>query len=103
MPKRQPDWYVESDGHGPYICEQRHGRIATIELESFRANGGSEDWKRATLMAAAPKLLQACLRVLHEVADDLADKDDEFLVSLPFTMAEIRQIAAAVKAASVTQ
>ena len=64
MSKGTPRWYVESDGRGPYICENRQGRIATIECESFKMNGGTEDWKRAKLMAAAPDLLQALMQLM---------------------------------------
>lgn len=51
-------WYVESDGAGPYVVESRVGRIATIELCGFMANGNADDWKRARLMAAAPAMMQ---------------------------------------------
>ena len=55
-------WYVEQDGHGPYVCAQRHGRVADVhdpEQRSFKTNGGSEAWANARLIAAAPDLLVA--------------------------------------------
>lgn len=58
------NWYVESDGAGPYICSQGVGRIATIDCESFSANGGREDWRIARLMRAAPRLRDACVKML---------------------------------------
>lgn len=65
MSMKHPVWYLESDSHGPYICEEGCGRIATIECESFAANGGREDWYRARLMRASP--------VLHEALEGLRD------------------------------
>ena len=65
--KRRSLWYVESDGGGPYIVEEKHGRVATIECESFKRNGGTNDWKRATLMAHAPIMMDDLLRLTAAV------------------------------------
>lgn len=45
--------YVESDGNGPYICANGHGRIATIECQAFCRNGGPQDWANAHLIVKA--------------------------------------------------
>jgi len=54
-------WYVESDNDARdlYVCEDRGGRVATIERQGFGAAKGV-DWKRARLIAAAPELLESC-------------------------------------------
>jgi len=67
-PQRTSDfWYVESDGGGPYICQNGEGLIATIACQSWKRNGGTIDWQRAHLMKAAPKLLEACKQLLVAV------------------------------------
>ena len=63
-------WYVESDGRGPYVCEERAGRVCTIENQAFARNGGRLDWQRARLIAAAPSLLEqleVCTAALENV------------------------------------
>lgn len=61
-------WYVESDGHGPYVCENGMGRVCSIEQAGFGRNGGKVDWDRAHLIAASPALLDSldeCIGVLE--------------------------------------
>jgi len=59
-------YYVEQDGNGPYICETGHGRVATIELRSFKTNGGSEDWKLARAIADALNGESQLLKALEQ-------------------------------------
>jgi len=60
-------FYIESDGRGPYICAHGHGRVATIECQSFKANGGPEDWANAHFIADACNSFDELYGVLNAV------------------------------------
>lgn len=57
-------WYVESDGHGPYVCADRQGRVCSIEPRGFKTNGSQEDWHNAHLISAAPKMFEVLQRAV---------------------------------------
>lgn len=72
------DWYVESDGHGPYVVAPNYGRVADVydpATTSFKANGSHETWSNAHLISAAPNMLAA----LEKVNDawNLAESDEK--------------------------
>jgi hypothetical protein len=64
---------VESDGRGPYIVAKNQGRVATIGCQSFKANGGREDWTTARFIARAcsahDELVEA-LKALVKATED---------------------------------